>query len=445
MRDAFIEAACIPLDAGHTSGTLDQADTILATHPDLAGSDIHVAAILGDEAGVRRFLTLDPASASAKGGPRDWDPLTHLCFSRYLRLDRDRSDGFVGAARALLDAGASANTGWWEKNHQPRPVWESALYGAAGVAHHPGLTRLLLERGADPNDEETPYHAPEGWDNGALQVLLESGRFTADSLSTMLLRKADWHDSAGVVLLLEHGADPNRMTRWGRTALHQAILRDNDITAVEAMLDHGADPRLPFHAMSPVALAARRGRGDILALIERRGVAIDLRGVDRLVAACATNDEAGIRTQVETEPHLVAELRAEGGRLLAAFAGNGNTEGVGRLLDLGVDAGAPLAEGDGYWGVAPWSTALHVAAWRARHGTVHLLIARGAPVNAMDGLGRAPLALAVKACVDSYWSDRRSPESVRMLLDAGASVDGVPFPCGYPEVDSLLRGHQTPP
>jgi ankyrin repeat protein len=438
VRDAFIEAACVPLDAGHTSGTLDRANTILAAHPDLARNDIHVAAILGDEAGVRRFLTLDPASAAAKGGPHDWDPLTHLCFSRYLRLDRGRSDGFVGAARALLDGGASANTGWWEKSHQPRPVWESALYGAAGVAHHAGLTRLLLERGADPNDEETPYHAPEGWDNSAMRVLVESGRLTPDSLSTMLLRKADWHDPAGVRLLLEHGADPNRMTRWGRTALHQAILRDNDITAVEAMLDHGADPGLPFHAVSPVALAARRGRGDILALIERRGFALDLRGGDRLVAACAANDEARIRTLVDQEPHLVAELQAEGGRLLAAFAGNGNTNGIERLFDLGVDVGARFAEGDGYWGVAPGSTALHVAAWRARHDTVRLLIARGAPVNATDGLGHTPLALAVKACVDSYWADRRSPESVRALLEAGASAAGIPVPSGYREVDDLL-------
>jgi hypothetical protein len=28
------------------------------------------------------------------------------------------------------------------------------------VAHNADLTRLLLERGADPNDNETPYHAP---------------------------------------------------------------------------------------------------------------------------------------------------------------------------------------------------------------------------------------------------------------------------------------------
>ena len=75
------------------------------------------------------------------------------------------------------------------------------------------------------------------------------------------------------------------------------------------------------------------------------------------------------------------------------------------LLDLGVDAGALYVEGDGYWDVAKNSTALHVAAWRARHATVKLLIERGAPVDALDGKGRTALALAVRACVDSYWTD----------------------------------------
>jgi hypothetical protein len=36
----------------------------------------------------------------------------------------------------------------------PRQIIENAVYGAAGIAQHAGVTRLLLERGADPNDEE---------------------------------------------------------------------------------------------------------------------------------------------------------------------------------------------------------------------------------------------------------------------------------------------------
>jgi ankyrin repeat protein len=437
---AFIEAACVPLDASHVSGTLERAEAIMAAHPEVASANIHTAAILGDDAAVRRFLALDAGNATAKGGPHGWNALTHLCFSRYLRLDRSRSDGFVRAATALLDAGASANTGWFEQNHQPQPEWEPVLYGAAGIAHHAELTRLLLARGAEPNDGEVVYHTPETYDNAALQVLVESGKLNDDSLAAMLLRKADWHDYDGIKYLLEHGADPNRMTHWGFTALHQALRRDNDLKIIEAMLDHGADPTLAnrWDDKSAVSIAARRGRGDMLALIEQRGIAIALHGAERLIAACARNDAAAVRSLAESEPQLVEETLAQGGKLLAEFAGNANSDGVRHLLDLGVGIGA-LYEGDGYFDIAKDGTALHVAAWRAWPATVKLLIARGAPVNAPDGKGRTPLALAVRACVDSYWTERRSPESVEALLRAGASVSGVAFPSGYAEVDELLR------
>lgn len=450
LLTAFIQAACVPRESGHSSGTLIEAQALLAANPDLANRSIQTAAILGDEGEVRRRLALDPGDATVKGGPYGWDALTHLCFSRYLQHEGARRPGFVGAARALLDHGASANTGWFETNHQPRPEWESVLYGAAGVAHHAELTRLLLERGADPNDGEVVYHTPEGWDNAALKVLVGTGKLTADSLATILLRKTDWHDYEGVKWLLEQGVDPNVRTSWGKTALHNALLSDNDLEIVEVLLDHGADAgvlggRPDVHrsafGLSSVALAAWRGRGDVLECFARRGVPIELEGVARLIAACARNDGAEAHALAAKEPRLVDELRAAGGRLLALFAGNGNTEGVRQLLDLGVPVGAVFEEGEGYFDVAPGSTALHVAAWRARTATVKLLIARGAPIDARDGRGRTALGLAVRACVDSYWAERRSPESVRALLEAGASAAGVKFPCGYREVDELLSAH----
>jgi ankyrin repeat protein len=449
----FIEVACIPLASGHASGNLDRAQSILAEHPEVATSCIYTTAILGDDKGVRQFLEREPAAATAKGGPHGWDPLTHLCFSRYLRLDRARSSGFVRAATALLDAGASANTGWFEKNHQPKPEWESAIYGAAGVAHHAELTRLLLDRGADPNDEETPYHAPEGYDNGALKVLVGSGKLTDDSLTMILLRKTDWHDYDGIKWLLEQDADPNRMSRWGKTALHNAVLSDNDLQIIEVLMDHGADPTLI--AMQPtrsshetpgrsaIAIAARRGRADVLELFENRGIPIVLEGVERLIAACARNDTAAVRSIVDSEPQRVKELLTQAGEILAAFAGVENANGVRQLLDLGVDVRTLFKEGEPYFDIAPDSMAIHVAAWRANHATVKLLIERGSPVDAPDGRGRTPLALAVKACVDSYWTERRSPESVEALLRAGARVSGVRFPSGYPEVDALLRSYQS--
>jgi ankyrin repeat protein len=440
----FLVAASVPRDRGHGSGTLEEAEAIRARHPEVAAASIHVAAALGDDAAVGRFLAADRGAATAKGGPYQWDPLTHLCFSRYLRLDPSRSEGFVGAATALLDAGADANTSWFERDGER----ESALYGAAGVAHHPGVTELLLQRGGDPNDGETPYHSPETHDNRAVQVLLESGKLTADSLAMMLLRKADWHDRDGVALLLQHGADPNHRMRWGNTPFHNAVLSDNDLAIVELMLDQGGDPLNPATApdnefrpsegRTPMQLAAWRGRGDVLRLLQARGVPLALHGADRLIAACALGDAAAVKSIAESDPAVVAEVRSNGGRLLAQFAGTGNTDGVRLLLDLGIDVAERFKEGDGYFDEAPDSTALHVAAWRANHGTVKLLLARGVPVNARDGKGRTPLALAVRACIDSYWMRRRSPESVAALIAVGASDSSIQIPTGYREIDALL-------
>ncbi|HEX4681515.1 MAG TPA: ankyrin repeat domain-containing protein, partial [Gemmatimonadaceae bacterium] len=236
-RDAFLEAS-------FWHGGLDQARKILTAHPEIAASDIYVAATLGDDATVKRFLAGNASLATKPGGPRNVDALTHLCFSRFLAYDASRSEGFVRAATALLDAGADPNGGFFDAAHSPEPTRESVLYAAAGVAHHAGVTRLLLDRGADPNDGEVPYHSPESFDNAAMQVLLESGRMNAQSLSMMLLRKTDWHDLDGVRLVLDGGAEVNRMTRWGKTALHNALLSDNRLEIVELLLDRGADPTI---------------------------------------------------------------------------------------------------------------------------------------------------------------------------------------------------------
>jgi ankyrin repeat protein len=221
------------------------------------------------------------------------------------------------------------------------------------------------------------------------------------------------------------------------------------------------DPTLKNEAdgKSGIAMAARRGRSDVLWTFTRRGFPMPLPydGVEHLiVSACAARGgSTGARAFAEqfqqlanaerlpkqfNELRAISELLVEGSTLLAEFAGNGNTKGVQQLLDLGVPVDA-LYDGDPYFDIAKDSTALHVAAWKAWPRTVKLLIERGAPIDAEDAKGRTALALAVKACVDSYWMNRRSPESVEALLRAGASVSGVDYPSGYAEVDALLQSY----
>jgi len=437
LRVEFIRAAT-------WHGSLDRARALLAAHPELATADIHVAAILGDDATVRAHLARDPASASARREPYGADALTHLCLSKYLREEPARSDAFLRAATALLDAGADPNGGFWTGGAHPEH--ETPLYGAAGVAHHAPLTRLMLERGADPNDDEAVYHSPETDDYAAMAALVETGRLTAESLSMMLIRKLDWHDLDGAKYLLDRGADANGEGRTrGWRPFHHALARSNRLGITDLLLDRGADPSLPSDAdgLTGIALAAREGRGDVLESFIKRGQWIDVSGVDRLIVACAMDQVSAVRTIAQREPALVQAVVAMGGDLLAKFAGNDNAQGVRYLLELGVSVSAPFAEGDGYFDEPAGSLAIHVAAWRGHPDVVEVLLEHGSPVDRPDPKGRTPLALAIRACVDSHWAWRRTPESVDLLMKAGASVrgSGVQFPCGYAEVDALLQRH----
>ncbi len=308
------------------------------------------------------------------------------------------------AAQALLDAGADPNTGFFESAHQPAPTFESALYGAAGVAHHGELTRLLLARGADPNlGGEVAYHAPEGFDADAMQAVVESGQLSLAGLTTMLHRKLDWTDLDGVRWLLEHGADPNAVSAWGDRALHHSLARDNALALLEVLLEFGADPTLrapAHHDRSAVAVAARAGRPDALELFRRRGFAVELHGDDALFEALSRGDRAGTLVFAAAEPRIVERLEAAQPGIVATLAGAGNPAAVGLALDLGF----PLS-----------ADALAAAVWRKRTDTVRLLLARGALGSASE------LSLAERAVTEmSEWTPHHSRE-ILVALQAKAS------------------------
>ena len=432
IRSVFIKAAI-------WHGPLTQADELLAQHPQLASGDIFTAAILGDVEGVTRFIAEDKANATATAGPFGGNALVYLGLSKYLRLQKRPVEGFLKAAKTLLDAGTDPNSGFWTTGKHPE--FETALYGAAGVAQHAGLTKLLIDAGANVNDEEACYHSPETWENDAMKAMVDSGNLKEEYLTMMLIRKHDWHDYEGAKYLLEHGANPNGNSGRGWYPLHHALARINDGEMISLLLDHHADPYLVCDGLSAIARAANEGRRDVLELLRERGFFLALQGVDELICACALGDEKLAQTLAEKHPALKKELIETGGTLLAKFSAGGNLTGVRILLSLGAPVNAPFIVGDGYYGTPPGSLPIHVAAWHNYPAVIQLLIDSGAAVDVPDANGDTPLMLSVRASTESYWTRRRSPDAVAALLKAGTSADKVPFPCGYEPIDDLLHSH----
>jgi len=417
-------------------GSLEQAEQLLIRYPELAEKSIHTAAVLGNAEAIKRFSEVDPSSVKSLAQAYGANALTLLGLSKYLRFGAISEDHFLAAAQMLIDAGADVNAGFTTAG--PYPEYETPLYGVAGVAHNAKLTSLLIRYGADPNDVEAVYHSPETYDNDAMKVLVETGQITEEHLTLMLIRKHDLHDLEGVKYLLEKGVSPNG--RWNNVyPLHHALLRINHIDIIKLLIDFGADPYVVQNDFSAMAHAASEGRGDVLRLLESKDFDIALAGKDQLIAACALGSNKEVMNLIQTMPELPAQIKQVGGYLLARFAAAGNVEGIGCLIHCGIPVNSRYEEGDPYYQIPKGSLPIHVAAWLGYPQVVKLLVEKGSVVDEADAKGETPLALAVKACINSYWMHRRSPDSVKALLDAGANARKIVYPTGYEEVDLLLK------
>ena len=107
----------------------------------------------------RSRVVTDGLEATAPGGPLDAPPLHYLARTR---LAADTAT----PARALLARGTDPN-GVWEGG------W-TVLAVAASRGDAP-LVELLLDAGANPNDNESLYHSLEAPDAACTALLLERG------------------------------------------------------------------------------------------------------------------------------------------------------------------------------------------------------------------------------------------------------------------------------
>jgi ankyrin repeat protein len=345
------------------SGDLPLARRLAQAHPELAQAGVACAAALGDADALSAALAAD-ATPAVTVDERGWTPLLYACAGPLPAAD---------CVALLLDHGADPNTYMLHDAGDPDSRIP-ALYFAC-VADQPAIVRLLLERGADPNDGESVYHAAELNHTECLELLLANGADISNAHSvhgnTPLYFLTGYATAAvleGMRWLLEHGADPNVPSRSselpdGRTPYALAVRSGNQPVA-ELLLRHGADPS----ALAPA---------------------------DAFVGACLRADEAAARDLLAQDPRLAGELGVE-------------------------------APGGG-------GTPLHHAAWHGRVSAVRLLLDLGAPLDVRDTeFGVSALGWAAHGSANCRSADDDYCQVVDALLAAGASRDAAIDQRGVP-------------
>lgn len=344
-------------------GRADIAERLLAHDPTLAGVGLDVALVLGDETAVMAALDADPALVAQELPGVGRKPLSCACHSVFLSPASWRAPGVRRVVALLLDRGADVN----EVHHNEYGAM-SVLYGVAGVAHDPETTRMLLERGADPNDGESVYHAVEANDTACLELLLAAGATVRD---TNALGNAI-RDPAKVRVLLEHGD-----LRRSDPELRDALLYARNPAVAELLIEHGAalDAR-DRTGLTPYSHAARLKSEDTMKLLAAAGASTDIDPAPEWIGAIVRGDQERAARLKAEHPNLV--LHHADAEELPRWASAGDDEVVARLLDAGVAIDARGVD-DG--------TALHYAGMWGRASTVELLLARGADPELMAGPG----------------------------------------------------------
>jgi ankyrin repeat protein len=384
----FLENAC---PDHHVRGRSSHARSestamrLLARDPDIAHDSFCTEVVCGNRSEVERVLarrplaasalcdTRDPRREEAAGddwlkdlGPKGWQPLLYLCSTR-LSLP-SVAENSIAIARMLLDHGADPNIFFMAGFSKYTPLVAAIGEGEENRPPHPRrneLARLLLDRGAVPNDIQVVYNIHFHGD------VLWFLRLIHDR-AVALGRQADWDDPDWRML------DMGGYGSGARWHLNIAV-RDNNVELAEWCLAHGARPDAPSataKSLSKRSLfeeALFRGETEIVRLFERYGTptgATTVSGEQAFIAACLRHDESALRALAAEHPEYLPQPDA-----MFEAARRNDTAAMKLLFDLGVPADVEAAD---------HTRALHIGGRADSLEAVELLVAKGAEIDPVE-------------------------------------------------------------
>jgi len=398
----------------------------------------------------------------------------------------------IEAARLLIEAGADVNRA--ETWREQTPLMWAAAQG------QPGMIRLLLEHGAEPdvrakaNDwprqvsaESRRMYRPTGGLTPLLfaaregcadciVALLEGGAdpdFTNPKNVTALYLAIDNAHMDAAKVLIEAGANVNKWDWWGRTPLWAAVDqhavpsggRADRLTPdatlpmeiIELLLAHGADPDLQLKLPPPYrSIVDDRGCDSMLTT-----------GMTPLLLAAKTFDAAAMKPLLAAGANYdlpnqdgVSPILAAAGLGSSSCDPRGYGPGIphyetsdvqqasiaalAALIEAGADVNsqAPIVTGPGsrFGGRRTGQTALHGAVTWGWNDVVRYLVEQGARIDLADASGRTAYDVATGGGGGRGRgdSDAGQSETAALLLELCAAQDGC-------DVDALTSSGDEAP
>ena len=359
-------------DYGGTRPAL--ATRLLRERPDLLGNDPYLACAVGDETRLREALASDRAWLNQPGGSEKMLPLIAVTHSALIR-EAAFADALMRCAKLLLDSGADPDQTWIHRTYPDSPL--SALYGAAGKNHHAAMTQLLLEHGANPDDNESLYHSMESKDHTCTRLLLEAG---AKVDGTNAIGHAlDYDRPEGLRLLLAYGGNAGHPGASDYPIFH-AIRRGRSVEHIQMLLNAGADKRVQnCHGQTPYQFALLYGQPEAAVLLRGPEMTGALSREDAFVAACARGDGDAVLKQLTETPDIVQRLSENHLKQLPNLAAQGNFAAVKTMLETGW----PVKVRGGDWN----ASALNLAVYRGDAQMTEFLLDHGANWQEKHGFG----------------------------------------------------------
>jgi ankyrin repeat protein len=404
------------------------AERLLRDHPDVLAGDAVLACAIGDVAAVKAAMAVDPDWVKKARADNAMAPLVCATFSGLVTLP-GYAPGIRACVELLLNAGADPDITWTDPQLPGDPL--SALYGAAGRNHDVAITRALLAAGANPNDNESLYHATEVADSTLAGLLLDAGAHVTGS--NALFRTLDMERPETLRLLLAHGGNPNEPGPHGFPLLH-AIHRRRSPEVIGILLDAGADPSAAtHHGVSAYRLAHCLGMTEVTERLLQAGATADSRPGDAFLNACARADREAVQVLLAAEPGLIEKLSLRALRILPDLAAAGCDDAVRVMVEAGWPITARGGDIDG--------SALNQAVFRGNASLAAFLLAHGASYDERHGYndnvyGTLSFASIAETTPGGDWL-----ACAKALIDAGSPVpeERYNFPEDIAEYFQSLR------